>query len=99
MLSSQLNDNLRLPAESGDGKPAEAGTPERKGASRSPSKARSLSDGGPPALSPSPKFREPEKRKAKDDSSLSDTPTTPRRPAFPLRGLSLQMPPRNLMSA
>ena len=71
---------------------------ERRTISRSPSKARSLSDGGPPTLSPSPKFREPEKRKSKDDSAISDSPTTPRRPAFPLRGLSLQMPPRDLMS-
>ncbi|KAH8601418.1 hypothetical protein B0O99DRAFT_486788, partial [Bisporella sp. PMI_857] len=64
--------------------------------SRSPSKARSLSDGAP-TLSPSPKFREPEKRKSKDDSTINDSPVTPRRPAFPARGLSLQMPPRDLM--
>ncbi|ESZ92423.1 hypothetical protein SBOR_7182 [Sclerotinia borealis F-4128] len=64
--------------------------------SRSPSKARSLSDGGQPTLSPSPKFHESEKRVSKDDSSLSDSPTTPRRPAFP-RGLSLQMPQGGFM--
>lgn len=101
MISSQLSENIlekmssaevNLPGTQGEG------TPERKTASRSPSKARSLSDGGPPTLSPSPKFREPEKRKSKDDSAISDSPTTPRRPAFPLRGLSLQMPPRDLMS-
>lgn len=63
----------------------------RRATTRSPSKARSLSDGGPPTLSPSPKFREPEKRKSKDDSALGDSPTTPRRPSF-ARGLSLQMP-------
>ena len=67
--------------------------------SRSPSKARSLSDGasGPPALSPSPKFRESEKRMSKDDSAITDSPVTPRRPPFPARGLSLQMPPRDFM--
>lgn len=64
--------------------------------SRSPSKARSLSDGGQPTLSPSPKFCESEKPISKDDSSLSESPTTPRRPAFP-RGLSLQMPPKDFM--
>lgn len=62
----------------------------------SPSKTRSLSD-TTPSLSPSPKFREPTKRASKDDSVLQDSPTTPRRPAF-LSRLSLQMPPRDLMS-
>jgi hypothetical protein len=84
--------------ESAEGKVADKEKEERRATSRSPSKARSLSDGGPPTLSPSPKFREPEKRTSKDDSSISDSPTTPRRPAFPMRGLSLQMPPRDLMS-
>lgn len=69
---------------------------EQEATSRSPSKARSLSDSGPPTLSPSPKFREPENQKSQDDSAI-DTPTTPRRPAFPARGLSLKMPPRDLM--
>ncbi|KAI1525179.1 hypothetical protein PtrSN002B_010674, partial [Pyrenophora tritici-repentis] len=51
-------------------------------------KARSLPD-----LEPSPKFNEPEAaRMSKDD--LNATPTTPRRPDFLSRGLSLQMPPR-----
>ena len=49
-------------------------------------KARSLPD-----LEPSPKFNEPA-RMSKDD--LNATPTTPRRPDFLSRGLSLQMPPR-----
>ncbi|KAI9650551.1 hypothetical protein NHQ30_000568 [Ciborinia camelliae] len=69
---------------------------DMRNTSRSPSKARSLSDGGQPTLSPSPKFCEPGKQVSKDDSSLSDSPTTPRRPAFP-RGLSLQMPPKDFM--
>lgn len=101
MLSSQLND-LSGPMNSSEGgrrvaSDATAGTPQGRAASCSPSKARSLSDGGPPQLSPSPKFREPEKRQSKDDSSLGDSPLTPRRPSFP-RGLSLQMPARDLMS-
>jgi hypothetical protein len=82
----------------GVGSTDESRTPERRTTLRSPSKARSLSDGGPPTLSPSPKFREPEKRKSKDDSAICDSPTTPRRPTFPHHGLSLQMPARDLMS-
>lgn len=98
MLSSQLSENLLAKMESAEDNVAEKEREERRATSRSPSKARSLSDGGPPTLSPSPKFREPEKRTSKDDSAISDSPTTPRRPAFPLRGLSLQMPPRDLTS-
>ncbi|KAH7346355.1 hypothetical protein BKA65DRAFT_477562 [Rhexocercosporidium sp. MPI-PUGE-AT-0058] len=103
MLRSQLNDTLSPDMDVGEGGSGGSGpldkdgSPRRRAASRSPSKARSLSDGGPPALSPSPKFREPEKRKSKDDTALDGSPTTPRRPAFP-RGLSLQMPARDLMS-
>ncbi|KAH6679099.1 hypothetical protein B0J14DRAFT_580004 [Halenospora varia] len=100
MFRSQLNDGPHPLLEPGDGNSGAEGLgiAERRTASRSPSKARSLSDGAPPTLSPSPKFREPEKRKSKDDSAISDSPTTPRRPAFPVRGLSLQMPARDLMS-
>ncbi|KAF4627872.1 hypothetical protein G7Y89_g10281 [Cudoniella acicularis] len=100
MFRSQLNDNphpLLEPRDGGAGNEG-LGIAERRTASRSPSKARSLSDGAPPTLSPSPKFREPEQRKSKDDSAISDSPTTPRRAAFPVRGLSLQMPARDLMS-
>jgi hypothetical protein len=57
--------------------------------SRSP-KARSLSDSSP-KLEPSPKFREPT-RMSKDDHAI--VPSTPRRPDFLTRGLSLQMPAR-----
>lgn len=89
MLSSQLNDGPRL------GTLAD-GQYDRNG-SISPSKGRSLSDCGAPVLSPSPKFREPEKR-TRDDISV-EAPTTPQRPVFPARGLSLQMPPRDLMTA
>lgn len=100
MLRSQLNENATPSLEPGDDstRGEGLGIAERRTASRSPSKARSLSDGAPPTLSPSPKFREPEKRKSKDDSAISDSPRTPRRPAFPVRGLSLQMPARDLMS-
>jgi hypothetical protein len=103
MLSGRLNQKLDpMDAEDSSRRVEnDPGTPHRRTASRSPSKVRSLSDGGPPTLSPSPKFREPEKRKSKDDSGLGlgldDSPTTPRRPSFP-RGLSLQMPARDFMS-
>lgn len=63
-------------------------TPQK---SRSP-KARSLSD-STPRLEPSPKFREPA-RMSKDDHNIVPSPSTPRRPDFLTRGLSLQMPPR-----
>lgn len=70
---------------------------EKKDGSRSSSKSRSLSDAPKPSLSPSPAFREPT-RTTKDDISLVSTPITPRRPNFPVRGLSLQMPPLELGS-
>jgi len=101
MLRSQLNESLVPTMELVESEPMEPSDErlkaERNSSSRSPSKARSLSDAGPPpALSPSPKFREPQKPLSKDDSNLNDSPTTPRRPAFP-RGLSLQMPPRDVI--
>ncbi|KAF2649017.1 hypothetical protein K491DRAFT_564187, partial [Lophiostoma macrostomum CBS 122681] len=57
-----------------------------------PQKARSLSD-STPQLSPSPKFREPQ-RTSKDDHTIIASPRTPRRPDLLSRGLSLQMPAR-----
>ncbi|ETS78273.1 hypothetical protein PFICI_10335 [Pestalotiopsis fici W106-1] len=69
-------------------------------------KTRSLSDGGGAQLSPSP-FIIDTRRTSKDDSSLRDVasstaaqsttpaPVTPRRPDFPLRGLSLHLPSRD----
>jgi hypothetical protein len=60
----------------------------------SPSKPRSLSDAPKPTLSPSPAFREAG-RTVKDDTSFL-SPTTPKRPNFPVRGLSLQMPARDV---
>ncbi|KAF2463803.1 uncharacterized protein BDR25DRAFT_337682 [Lindgomyces ingoldianus] len=60
------------------------------------SKARSLSDSTPqPQLSPSPKFREA-LRTSKDDHTIISSPRTPRRPDLLSRGLSLQMPPRDM---
>ncbi|KAL7935399.1 hypothetical protein V8C35DRAFT_271835 [Trichoderma chlorosporum] len=65
---------------------------------RSPmtSRTRSLSDstGTPSKLSPSPRIVETSRRTSKDDSSISHLPPpeTPRRSE--LRGLSIQMPPR-----
>jgi len=94
MFGGQLSENLmaKMDSEAAVDMANTGGATERRAFSRSPSKARSLSDGGPPALSPSPKFREPDKKKSKDDSALGDGPSTPRRPAFAVRGLSLQMP-------
>ena len=59
-------------------------------------KLRSLSDAPKPSLvptlSPSPAIREsPNRRVSKDDNAVAD-PVTPRRPAYHMRGLSLQMP-------
>lgn len=67
-------------------------TPQK---SKSP-KVRSLSD-STPRLEPSPKFREPPM--SKDDHTLIASPSTPRRPDFLSRGLSLQMPPREMPMA
>ncbi|KAF2745248.1 hypothetical protein M011DRAFT_520465 [Sporormia fimetaria CBS 119925] len=58
-------------------------------------KTRSLSDSAP-QLSPSPKFREPN-RIAKDDHTVVAGPQTPRRPDLLTRGLSLQMPPLEIL--
>ncbi|KAI9826555.1 MAG: hypothetical protein M1832_006151 [Thelocarpon impressellum] len=61
---------------------------------RSPTKGRSLSDLAPNlSLSPSPQFREPA-RTTRDDISITRPVANPRRPNFPVRGLSLQVPPR-----
>lgn len=67
------------------------------------SKTRSLSDGGGTQLSPSPNITGASRRTSKDDSSLRDPastadigpPVTPRRPDFPIRGLSIQLPRRD----
>lgn len=67
-------------------------TPPHK--SRSP-KARSLSD-TIPRLEPSPKFDEPGRTSKDDHHTIMASPSTPRRPDFLSRGLSLQMPPREL---
>jgi len=83
----------RSTAEQGEGammesQPQLATTPSK---TNSP-KARSLSD-STPRLEPSPKFREPA-RMSKDDQTIVASPSTPRRPDFLSRGLSLQMPAR-----
>ncbi|KAL2130134.1 hypothetical protein VTI74DRAFT_6840 [Chaetomium olivicolor] len=89
-----------------EGNSATAATRDRS--IRSPvSKTRSLSDGGgTPKLSPSPYIVEAARRQSKDDIAIRDkdrehvhqAPSTPSRAGFPLRGLSLQMPPRDLAS-
>ena len=61
---------------------------------RSPSRTRSRSEAPKPTLSPSPAFREPSKV-SKDDFAVAN-PVTPKRPSFHSRGLSLQMPQRDL---
>jgi hypothetical protein len=66
------------------------------GICRSPSRTRSLSETPKPTLSPSPAFREPMKV-SKDDLAVA-SPVTPKRPSFHNRGLSLQMPQRDLDS-
>ncbi|KAK0709482.1 hypothetical protein B0T26DRAFT_860243 [Lasiosphaeria miniovina] len=74
---------------------------------RSPlSKTRSLSDGGgTPKLTPSPHIFEVSQRQTKDDIGIRDKesessllPSTPVRAKFPLRGLALQLPPRDSTS-
>lgn len=71
-------------------------TPKNNSNSNNNSKLRSLSDDPKvslgPTLSPSPAIREsPNRRVSKDDIAVTD-PVTPRRPAYHIRGLSLQMP-------
>jgi hypothetical protein len=66
-------------------------TPQK---SRLPGKARSLSD-STPHLEPSPKFHE-SLRTSKDDHTILESPRTPRRPELLSRGLSLQMPSREM---
>lgn len=62
---------------------------------KTPSKTRSLSD-STPALSPSPKFKEPT-RKASDDNALLKTPSRLSNALeLTTNGLTLQMPPRDL---
>ncbi len=66
--------------------------------SRSPSRPRPWSAHGPlSTLSPAPLFVEPTKT-SKDDTHVAPCPVTPKRPNFPPRGLSLQMPPRDTSS-
>lgn len=64
---------------------------------QTPTKTRSVSDAVSPTLSPSPKFRET-LNTTRDDISVLPDPTTPRRPSLTARGLSLQMPPRDLIT-
>jgi hypothetical protein len=101
MASSQLSVDILARMEAkleNTTEQAEVGAKSEQSATpRSPSKTRSLSDGGPPTLSPALKFRESEERKSQDDSAI-DSPSTPQRSAFLPGGLSLQMPPRILMS-
>ncbi|KAI1758176.1 hypothetical protein F4782DRAFT_476894 [Xylaria castorea] len=68
------------------------------------SRTRSLSDGNGSQLSPSPFIMAASRRTSKDDSALKDrtedlaAPVTPRRPDFPMHGLSLHVPQREINS-
>ncbi|KAI3329973.1 hypothetical protein F4824DRAFT_353982 [Ustulina deusta] len=69
------------------------------------SRTRSLSDGDGSQLSPSPFIIEASRRASKDDTALGKdrnedavAPVTPRRPEFPMHGLSLHMPQREANS-
>ncbi|KAI0554029.1 hypothetical protein F4679DRAFT_393860 [Xylaria curta] len=68
------------------------------------SRTRSLSDGTGSQLSPSPFITAAARRTSKDDSALKDrtedpaAPMTPRRPDFPMHGLSLRVPQRETNS-
>ncbi|KAL9130867.1 MAG: hypothetical protein Q9217_001068 [Psora testacea] len=55
------------------------------------------SEGIKSMLSPSPTIIE-NRRGSKDDSDIPSNPVTPKRPHHPPRGLTLQMPPRDLSS-
>ena len=102
-LESQLTSGLHAychdsPQE--DKAPNGSDLQENDGLVKSPRKQRSVSD-STPVLSPSPNFRE-SRRTSKDDhavpTGISVLPRTPKRPDLPSRGLSLQMPPSDLMS-
>ncbi|KAL8666822.1 MAG: hypothetical protein Q9202_001062 [Teloschistes flavicans] len=66
--------------------------------SKSPRRPRPWSTEGIQAvLAPSPSFAD--SRTSKDDNHIPyNVPTTPKRPHYPPRGLSLQMPPRDISS-
>ncbi|KAL8672410.1 MAG: hypothetical protein Q9168_003117 [Polycauliona sp. 1 TL-2023] len=65
--------------------------------SKSPRRQRPWSTEGIQTLSPSPSLVET--RTSKDDIHLpGHNPVTPKRPNYPPRGLSLQMPPRDISS-
>ena len=55
------------------------------------------SEGVKSILCPSPTLID-KRRGSKDDSEILPNPITPKRPSYPLRGLSLQMPPRDISS-
>ncbi|KAI9712703.1 MAG: hypothetical protein M1820_001324 [Bogoriella megaspora] len=104
-LESQLTSGLhasRLEAQRDD-QMLTVSVPQDAGSSstiRSPRRQRSVSD-STPVLIPSPNIRE-SRPESKDDHDVptepSKFPQTPRRPDFSSKGLSLQMPPNDLMS-
>ncbi|EON69298.1 hypothetical protein W97_08458 [Coniosporium apollinis CBS 100218] len=92
--STNLDRDLELD-NADHGRPSSVFAVRTPSKSQSPSKSRSLSETAP-ALSPSPNFRETLRRGSKDDHAIASEPKTPRRPDFLARGLSLQLPPRDM---
>jgi hypothetical protein len=100
-LAEQISSQLNEETKGSNGKRGGGEEPQRIRASASslatptktPSKSRSFSE-SIPKLSPSPRFREP-RRETRDDTTI-EAPKTPKRPDFLARGLSLQMPPKDL---
>lgn len=92
--ASSLTQQLELQAKR-DRTPTPSARTRFDDVSRSPSRTRSLSEAPKPTLSPSPAFREPSR--TKDDLEVA-SPVTPKRPSFHGRGLSLQMPTKDLSS-
>lgn len=89
-LTCQLQKERNDQELGGDGKSRTSGSPSRP----RPWSSFELK----PRLSPSPSFLEPSKT-SKDDSYVAPNPVTPKRPSQSLaRGLSLQMPPRDVNS-
>ncbi|KAI9894382.1 MAG: hypothetical protein M1814_003138 [Vezdaea aestivalis] len=93
--SSNLTDQLQLQREM-ESAAANINERSKEDLRRTPTKIRSISDVAPPPLLSSPKFLEASRGAAKDDLSILQVPSTPRRPLLTSRGLSLQMPSGNI---
>ena len=98
---SQLTYQLekeRQPGSTNDGSDDRDLPSQEEDASRSPSRRKAWSSHESlSTLSPSPLAGEPAQA-SKDDINVTPSPVTPKRPNLPPRGLSLQMPPRDISS-